>query len=88
MTTRAKEKERALTAAELEEHLNKLREEEPRCNAMHQHIQARMAMLQQDQAEPSGLGHDPSSSTTTCTPTKKKASTVRNSNTADKIMEA
>ena len=50
VTTRAKRKQRALSTAELEEQLNKLREEELRWNVMHQHIQARMAMLQQEQA--------------------------------------
>ena len=34
MTTRAKRKQKALTTEELEEQLNKLREEELRCNAM------------------------------------------------------
>jgi len=46
VTTREKGKQRALTAAELEQWLNKLREEELRCNAMRQHIQDRMTMLQ------------------------------------------
>jgi hypothetical protein len=50
MTTRAKEKERALSAAEVDEQLNKLKKEELWCKAMHQWIHAKMAMLQQDQA--------------------------------------
>ena len=50
VTAREKGKQRALTAAELEQWLNKLREEELRCNVMYQHIQDRMVMLQQEQA--------------------------------------
>jgi hypothetical protein len=46
MTTRAKGKQRALTTKEREEQLSKLKEEELRCNAMRQHIQECMAVLQ------------------------------------------
>ena len=61
VTTRAKGKQRALSIAELEEQLNKLREEELWYNAMHQHIQARMVMLEQEQAprsEPTVAWHN------------------------------
>ena len=84
MTTRAKRKQKALTTEELEEQLNKLREEELHCNAMRQQIREHMAMLQQDQAlalsqyllyhSPTslpGFANDPSSLKKTCTPTKK-----------------
>ena len=48
MATRAKGKQRTLTAEELQEQLNKLKEEELCCNEMRQQIQQHMAMLQQD----------------------------------------
>ena len=48
--TRAKRKQRALIAEELEKQLNKLREEEVRCNTMRQRVHERMATLQQEQA--------------------------------------
>jgi hypothetical protein len=44
--TKSKGKQRALTAEEFEEQLNKLKEEELRCTAMRQQIRKRMAMLQ------------------------------------------
>jgi len=50
MTTRMKGKERMLSDAELEEQLNKLKEEKLQCKMMHQRIQAKKAMLQQDRA--------------------------------------
>ena len=46
MTTRSKGKEQELIAQELEEQLNKLREEELRCKAMRQAIRDRLAMMQ------------------------------------------
>ena len=49
MTTRSKGKERELTVQELEEQLNKLREEELRCKAMRQTIRDRLAIMQQNQ---------------------------------------
>ena len=48
--TRSKGKQRELTAEEVEEQLNGLKEEELRCKAKRQQIRERMAMLQQDQA--------------------------------------
>ena len=48
--TRSKGKQWELTAEEVEEQLNRLKEEELCCKAMRQHIRERMVMLQQDQA--------------------------------------
>jgi len=50
ITTRSKGKGRELTAQELEEQLNKLKEEELRCKAMRQAIRDHLAVLQQNQA--------------------------------------
>jgi len=50
MTTRAKGKQRAHTAEELQEQLNKLKEEELRSIEMRQQIHQCMVMLQQDPA--------------------------------------
>jgi len=49
VTTRSKGKQRELTAEEVEEQFNKLKEEELRCKAKQQQIREHMAMLQQDQ---------------------------------------
>ena len=60
--TRSKGKQWELTAEEVEEQLNRLKEEELRCKAMRQQIRERMAMLQQDQApcpEPASAPHAP-----------------------------
>jgi len=46
ITTRSKGKGRELTAQELEEQLNKLKEEELRYKAMRQTIRDRLAMMQ------------------------------------------
>ena len=65
MTIRAKGKQRALTAEELQEQLNKLKEEELRSNEMRQPIHQCMVVLQQGQAprpepEPADLNiHQP-----------------------------
>ena len=62
VTTRSKGKQRELTAEEVEEQLNRLKEEELRYKAMRQQICKRMAMLQQDQAprpEPAPTPHAP-----------------------------
>ena len=48
--TRSKGKQRELTAEEVEEQLNRLKEEELHYKAMRQQICKRMVMLQQDQA--------------------------------------
>ena len=48
--TRSKGKQWELTAEEVEEKLNRLKEEELCCKAMWQQIRERIVMLQQDQA--------------------------------------
>jgi hypothetical protein len=48
--TRSKGKQWELTAEEVEEQLNRLKEEELCCKAMRQQIREHMVMLQQDQA--------------------------------------
>ena len=60
--TRSKGKQWELTAEEVEEQLNKFKEEELCCKAMRQQIRERMVMLQQDQSprpEPALVPHAP-----------------------------
>ena len=52
VTTRSKGKEHELTAQELEEQLNKLREEELHCKAMRQTIHDRLTMLKPPRQAP------------------------------------
>ena len=68
VTTRSKGKGRQLTAEELEEQLNKLKEEEFRCKAMRQAIRDRLVMMKplrqdprpvQQAPQPQGLRQQP-----------------------------
>ena len=85
VSTRSKGKGHELTAEEVEEQLNKLKEEELRCKAMRQTIRDRLVMMKhprqapkpvQQAPQPQRLLQNPFSLRKTCTQMKRKASTL------------